>query len=528
MLHAVLGFEGALSAPHHAAALAGRDVLQEGGTAIEAMVAAAATIAVVYPHMNGIGGDGFWLIKRPGAAPVGIFAGGQAATLATPGWYAAQGHETAIPGRGGLAALTVPGTIGGWQCALDQSRSTLPLSRLLAPAIAHAERGIAVTGNQSHVTSEKLDGLRDVPGFADTFLINGAPPAPGARLRQPALAVTFRHLAENGLRSFYDGDIAETHGAFLASHGSPLRQADFAAYGAEVVEPLRLQTSHGTLYNMIAPTQGVASLMILGIFDRLGVREADGFAHVHGLIESTKQAFRLRERLVRDPQDMPVLKLDQALSSEALAQLASQIDMTSAMPWSGAGDMSDTTWFGAIDNEGRAVSCIQSLYHEFGSGVVLPQSGICWQNRGSSFSLEPAHPRALKPGRLPFHTLCPSLVRFDDGRHMVLGTMGGDGQPQTQSCVFTRYAWFNRPLQDCISLPRWVVGRTWGQDSNTLKLEARFAPEVMTALRERGHDVEVLADYDEVMGHAGALVHRPDGVIEAAYDPRSDGAALGY
>jgi len=190
--------------------------------------------------------------------------------------------------------------------------------------------------------------------------------------------------------------------------------------------------------------------------------------------------------------------------------------------------MSDTTWFGVIDGEGAAVSCIQSIYHEFGSGVVLPQSGICWQNRGASFVLDEAHPRALKPGRLPFHTLCPSLVKFNDGRLMVLGTMGGDGQPQTQSCLFTRYAYFGRSLQAAVTEPRWVLGRTWGQNTNTLKLEARFAPQVIASLIDRGHEVEVVADFDEMMGHAGALIRHNNGVIEGAADPRSDGAAIGF
>jgi len=159
---------------------------------------------------------------------------------------------------------------------------------------------------------------------------------------------------------------------------------------------------------------------------------------------------------------------------------------------------------------------------------VLPNTGICWQNRGASFSLDETHPRALEPGRLPFHTLCPSLVQFDDGRLMVLGTMGGDGQPQTQSCVFTRYAYLGRNLQAAITDPRWVLGRTWGQNTNTLKLEARFSPQVIASLQARGHEVELVNAYDEMMGHAGAIVRLPNGVIEGAADPRSDGAAVGF
>ncbi|MEJ2441018.1 MAG: gamma-glutamyltransferase family protein [Gammaproteobacteria bacterium] len=521
-------------APHAQAAECGLEVLRQGGNAIEATIAVAASLAVLYPHMTGLGGDSFWLLSRPGHDVQALTGVGRTPEDLDIARYRAAGF-TDMPTRGPWAANTVAGTLSAWDAALSISRrdwgGRLPLSVLLQGAIDYAERGCRVTDSQAGATANKFRELIGQPGFSSIYLREGQAPAAGSQQYQSRLGATLRQLARAGLQDFYQGELAQSIAEDLTACGSPVDARALAAHTVGRPAPISLQLPGiGRYFTTAAPSQGLATLYILGQFAQRppGIDDDLGTDYVHYLVESTKQAFRLRERLVRDPQDMPVLKLDQALSSEALAQLASQIDMTSAMPWSGAGDMSDTTWFGAIDNEGRAVSCIQSLYHEFGSGVVLPQSGICWQNRGSSFSLEPAHPRALKPGRLPFHTLCPSLVRFDDGRHMVLGTMGGDGQPQTQSCVFTRYAWFNRPLQDCISLPRWVVGRTWGQDSNTLKLEARFAPEVMTALRERGHDVEVLADYDEVMGHAGALVHRPDGVIEAAYDPRSDGAALGY
>lgn len=524
MLHAALGYEGAVTAPHRAAALAGRDVLREGGTAIEAMVAAAATIAVVYPHMNGIGGDGFWLIKRDGEAPVGIFAGGQAAALATPQWYAAQGHAQAIPARGGLAALTVPGTIGGWQSALDLHDTQLPLARLLAPAIAYAEKGIAVTGNQSRTTAEKLDGLRDVPGFADTFLLKGEIPATGAHLRQPALGRTLRHLAENGLRAFYDGPLADTHGTFLHAHGSPLRQHDFGAYAAERVKPLELETSHGRLFNMIAPTQGVASLMILGLFNRLGVAQGEGFAHIHGLVEATKQAFLRRNAELGDHSHMEV-PAQAWLETAALDAMAARIDRAKALPWPHDPKQGDTIWMGATDSDGTVVSFIQSVFWEFGSGLTCPETGVFFQNRGAGFSLAPG-PNQLAPGKRPFHTLNPAMAELSDGRVMAYGTMGGEGQPQTQSAVFTRHVQFGMDLQAAVTAPRWLLGKTWGQDTTTLKLENRFDPELVAQLKEAGHQIELIPPYCDLAGHAGAVVRHPSGLIEAATDPRSDGVAI--
>jgi gamma-glutamyltranspeptidase/glutathione hydrolase len=524
MLHSALGFEGAMSAPHRAAALAGRDVLREGGTAIEAMVAAAATIAVVYPHMNGIGGDGFWLIKRPGEAPVGIFAGGQAAALATPDWYAAQGHTQAIPARGGPAALTVPGTVGGWQAALDLQATGLPLARLLAPAIKYAQDGIAVTGNQSRTTAEKLDGLRDVPGFAETFLLGGAVPSPGARLRQGALGKTLRHLADNGLGAYYNGPLAATHAAWLETHGSPLRERDFAEYAAERVTPLSVQTSHGRLYNMIPPTQGVASLMILGLFDRLNVAEGEGFDHVHGLIEATKQAFIRRNAELGDHTHMSSPAQDW-LSDDNLDDMATRIDMAKALPWPHEPKAGDTIWMGACDREGTVVSFIQSVFWEFGSGLTCPETGVFFQNRGAGFSLAPG-PNQLAPGKRPFHTLNPAMAELADGRVMSYGTMGGEGQPQTQSAIFTRHVQFGMDLQAAVTAPRWLLGKTWGQDTTTLKLEDRFDPALVAHLREAGHDVELIAPYSDLAGHAGAIMRHPSGLIEAASDPRSDGAAI--
>lgn len=183
---------------------------------------------------------------------------------------------------------------------------------------------------------------------------------------------------------------------------------------------------------------------------------------------------------------------------------------------------------GTCDASGLAVSFIQSIYHEFGSGIVLPSTGVNWQNRGASFSLDPAHLLALAPRKKPFHTLNPAAARLKDGRVMVYGNMGGDGQPQSQSAVFTRHVVFGQPLQQAVSAPRWLLGRTWGKPSETLKLESRFPPEVFDALNRRGQDTEVMGAYDSALGHAGAIVRLPSGVLEGANDPRSDGGVAAF
>ncbi|MDP1899337.1 MAG: gamma-glutamyltransferase family protein [Rubrivivax sp.] len=523
MRHTLKATGGMLVAPHHQAAQTGRDVLREGGNAVEAMVAAAASIAVVYPHMNAIGGDGFWLIHEPGKAPVAIDACGSAAGLADRSWYA--GRE-ALPTRGPGAALTVAGTVGGWAQALELAAgwgTALPLQRLLADAIRHARDGVAVTESQTRLTTQKLSELQGLPGFAETFLVGGAPPAGGHLLRQPVLAETLGHLARHGLDDFYRGELARHMGSELARLDSPLRATDLADYRAATAAPLSVRLSDCSVYNLPPPTQGLSSLMILGLFERLGVREGEGFDHLHGLVEATKQAFRVRDRVVTDPRRVPG-DPRRFLVPEDLDTRAAAIDRQRALPWPDPSAPGDTVWMGAMDREGRAVSFIQSVYWEFGAGVVLRDTGVTWQNRGCSFVLDLAALNTLEPGRKPFHTLNPALALFDDGRVMPYGTMGGEGQPQTQAAVFTRYARFGLSLQQAVTAPRWLLGRTWGEASTTLKLENRFDASLVQALRSAGHAVEVLDEaFSDTMGHAGALVRHANGLIEGAVDPRSDG-----
>ena len=525
MLKTARGRGGAVTAPHHLASQAGLDVLRDGGSAAEAAVAIAATLAVVYPHMNSIGGDSFWLLKAPGQTPIGVDACGRAAAAADLDFYRQRGL-TALPWRGPLAANTINGTLSGWAEVLAQGGGRLPLGRLLEPAIAHARDGAPVTESFADLTAAKRGELEPVSGFAQTFLPGGEVPAVGSLLRQPALAETLRRLVAEGLDSAYRGDLASDIAADLQACGSPVALADLQAHRAEIVQPLTVAIGAGRLYNMPPPTQGLAALMILALYDRLDVTQGEGFAHVHGLVEATKRAFRLRDRHVGDPALMEIVAQEVLDDADLLDRLAADIDPGRALPWPAPPSAGDTVWFGAIDGDGRAVSAIQSIYFEFGSGVVLPRTGVNWQNRGSSFRLAEEGWNALRPGRKPFHTLNPAMAELNDGRLMAYGTMGGEGQPQTQAAVFTRYALYGEDLQDAITAPRWLLGRTWGEDSVSLKLESRFDPALVRALEAAGHAVEMLAPTTATMGHAGALVRHPDGALEAATDPRSDGAAL--
>jgi len=518
-------------APHTLASEAAVDILRSGGNAIEAMVAAASTIAVVYPHMNSIGGDGFWTISCPGKPVVAIEACGAAASNVSTGYYAAKGLAQ-IPTRGPDSANTVAGTIGGWQAALDISKEwggRLSLGRLLENAIYYAEDGIAVTQSQNVTTAKKLDELQAIPGFAETFLVGGKVPQAGERMRLTQLGKTLKALADDGLDSFYRGRIAASIAKELKALGSPVSADDLATYRATVRKPLELAHSLGTVYNMTPPTQGLVSLIILGLLDRLGIDRfgPESAEYIHCVVEATKQAFLIRDSHITD---LDYMKSDPQsfLAPEHLDKLRAAISMEKALPWGQGKGPADTIWMGVIDREGRAVSFIQSIYHEYGSGLVLPETGVNWQNRGCSFSLDPAHINALAPNKKPFHTLNPALARLNDGRVMVYGTMGGDGQPQTQAAVFTRYAVFNETMQAAITAPRWLLGRTWGDTSDSLKLEGRFPEETRRKLEALGHEVEMVGDFDEIVGHAGGIARYPNGVLEGGSDPRSNGGVAGF
>ena len=526
-LHSAGHRRGVVAAPHGATVAAGRQILAEGGNALEATVAMAASIAAVYPHMNHIGGDGIWLVREPKGRVRAIIAAGPAGANARPELY--REHDT-IPARGPLAALTVPGAVGGWLLALELAKAhggRMPLDVLFGAAMRAASDGYPVCRSQARLTTEKLSELKSAPGFAATFLADGKPPEIGATLRQTALAATLEHLVHAGLDDFYCGDVGREIAADLERIGSPVTRADLARYRAAVTEPLSAGLRMGTLYNSPPPTQGLASLMILALFERLRIAQAESFDHVHGLVEATKRAFRVRDRIVTDPMRVPH-PLDRYLVPKFLDAEAVKIDRRKAAKWPAPFGEGDTIWMGAADTSGLVVSYIQSLYWEFGSGCVLPRTGVLMQNRGASFSLDTNALNALAPGRLPFHTLNPAIAVLGDGRVLGYGTMGGDGQPQTQAALFTRYVTFRQPLEKAIDAPRWLLGRTWGSAVTNLRMEQRFDGNLIDRLLSAGHDVEVLEErYSDLVGHAGMVVLHPDGTCEGAHDPRADGGAGG-
>jgi gamma-glutamyltranspeptidase/glutathione hydrolase len=402
----------------------------------------------------------------------------------------------------------------------------MPRGELLGDAIRRAREGIAVTRSHAAMLTTHREALAVVPGFAATFLSDGKAPEAGAMLRQERLADTLGQIAHAGFADFYRGDVAAELAADLDEARAPLTRDDFRRHEARLREPLRLAVTDGTLYNTPLPTQGLASLILLGLFDRLKVTRGESFEHLHGLIEAAKRANAVRDRYVPDPayaDDVSKFLTPAWLDAETLT-----IDRRRAGTMTPAHPNGDTVWMGAIDRNGVATSFIQSLYWEFGSGFVSRRTGVLFQNRGASFSLDPDALNPLMPGRKPFHTLTPGLARFNDGRTMVYGSMGGDAQPQFQAAVFTRIARFGMEPGDAVAAPRWRVGRTWGTEAPGVTVEDGLDPDVLIALERAGHAVTVLPErYSDSMGHAGAIMRTARGRVAGAADPRSDGAAIG-
>jgi gamma-glutamyltranspeptidase/glutathione hydrolase len=520
---------GVVVAPHYLAAEAGRDVLREGGNAIEAAVAAAAAIVPAYPHMNHIGGDGFWIVREPSGKIRYIEAAGFAGAKATIDFYKAQGISV-LPERGPNAALTVPGAIGGWQLVLEMSKALggkMPVSRLVEAATAIAKKGSPVTHSMAWRLASDRGANIQAPGFDEAFYINGKPPKKGETLKPGRLAHTFEQLGKAGLDDFYRGDIGREIAADLEKIGSPVTRADLEKFRATERAPIKVKLSSGTVYTSPAPTQGITTLLMLGMFEKLGPAKPESYEFLHGLIEAAKRAMLIRMRTVTDFTKMKV-NLEDYLTPAALEKEAKKIDPKKAAPWPQPAGEGDTIWLGAVDDSGLAVSYIQSLFFEFGSGCVLPQTGIVMQNRGISFSLDPKALNPLEPGRIPFHTLCPAMAELNDGRVLSFGTMGGEGQPQTNATVFTRHINYNVPIAEAIDRPRFILGRTWGTEITNVRVENRFSPDVIAALKKAGHDIEVLPEaYGEILGHAGGVEIDTKGNIEGAHDPRSDGGAAG-
>ena len=527
---ATLARHGMVSSPHYLASGAGMRVLQDGGSAVDAAIATCATLGVVYPHMTGVGGDAFWLIYEASTQKLHALNGsGRAASQATPAFFRSRGYDT-IPSRGPMAALTVPGAVDSW-CSAHDRFGRIPLSQALAPAISYARDGHAVCPGLERWSQGAEKFLNEHDRSREVYLPHGRPSRACEVLYLPDLARTMEAVAERGRDGFYEGPVADAMVKAVQEAGGVLQMDDLASHRSDWVEPISTTYRGYTCYQHPPNSAGFSLLSILNILEgfELGDLEEDGVDYLHLVVEATKLAFAGRNQYLTDP-EFREIPLGRLLSKEYAEEMRALIDLGQSLPQRNEKAVSgDTVCVVAADEEGNTVSTIQSLYEDFGSGFVAGETGILLQNRGSFFSLNEDQANCLEPGKRTFHTLMPAML-FKDGRpSLVYGTMGGEGQAQTQAAVVTRVVDFGHDIQSAIDLPRWVQGRTIGAATSDLRVEGRFPPEVVEALRARGHAVRVLGEWDDTMGHAqGISLDYDQGVLTGGSDPRGDGTAVGW
>jgi oxamate amidohydrolase len=505
-----------IATPHWVASEAGEKVLKRGGNAIEALVAAGAALAVTYPHFCGLGGDAVWMVSDGDGRARSFLGIGQAAANASA--------DRPIPLRGPQSALTTAALVDSWETLLAYSArhwgGRESLSALLADAIDIARGGFPVSPSQAFWHDFRKDEVGNWPGFAGIFAADG-------EQRQPELAATLEAIATKGAREFYEGELAHRIAAGLAEAGSPLTASDLAATRTLEVEPLRLAYRDVELLAPPPPTQGITTLGIMGVLRSLAPGEADldSAAFYHLLVEAVKQAFLDRDAIA-DPAyaaDVTARLLDPA----RLEAKARRVDPGHALTWPQTFQPGDTSLLAAVDSEGRAASLLQSIYFDWGSGVVAGDTGILWQNRGAAFSTDPQSPNRLQPGKRPFYTLNPGLGLKNGRPHLVYGTQGADGQPQTLALLLSLLIDHGLDPLAALSRPRFLLGRTFSDSRDSLKIEENVGADALAGLAVLGHEVSTIAPFSPLGGQAGIIRMEPDGAIVGAHDPRSDGGAIG-
>ena len=512
---------------HYLGSVAALDVLKDGGTAVDAALAAAATMSVVLPHMIGIGGDAFWLIYDARTQAVHALNGsgpaGRNVGLASFAGCAA------IPHRGARAAITVPGAVDSWRLAHERF-GRLPLRRLFDRAIGYARGGAPVSADlASWIAADREELLAD-PGASDIFLPHGEAPSAGDRLCQPALATTLERMAVGGPRSFYE-EAGRKIAAYLKSRGGLLCAEDFASYRAQWVDPVATRYRGYEACQLPPPSQGIAGLLILNFLEGIDFRRFDPESpeFYNALIQATKWAFEKRDRYLCDPRfaEVPLRELlAPSLAAAERGEWLSARQRATVSPQSG----SDTTFICTADSEGNAVGLVQSLYFDFGACVADPETGVMMQNRGSFFSLDKAHPNVLQPGKQSASTLMSGMLLKDGQPYLVYGSQGGEVQPQAQTSIVTRLVDFGFDVQQALDAPRLLYGRSWGDDGNQLLLESSAPPKVFDGLRTLGHPVQSVAWPHSRMGTAQAIRLKGSWseFFEGGADVRGEGIALGY
>jgi len=520
----VLARHGMVATSQPLAAMAGLRVLMEGGNAADAAVTTAAMLNVVEPMSTGVGGDCFALIHEASTGRVSALNGSGRAPAAFTWQEAQRLGLREIPFTGALP-VTVPGTVSGWEVLLERFGAT-SLGECLAPAIRTAEEGFPVTEQISAAWRDTEEKIVEEPEASRVYL---PAPRPGELHRAPDLARTLRSIAEGGSEAFYLGPLAAKIASFVQDKGGYLTTDDLAAHTAGWSDPIAT-TYRGVEVLEYPPNgQGLAALLALNVLEAYDLGTMDFFdpTRWHLEIEAVRLAMVDAGRHVADPEvtDVPVSAL---VSKEYAARRRKLIDPEKALRLAAPGqpEHRDTVYLTVVDGQGNAVSFISSLYHSFGSGLVVPGTGICLQNRGACFTLEEGHPNALDGGKRPYHTIIPAMALRDGALRLSFGVMGGFMQPQGHVQVLSNMLDYGMNAQTALDAPRFRVDERGGPEAS---LEGGVPTETCKALEEMGHNLRIEPALGSGFGGGQIIaVHADTGVLEGGSDPRKDGCAVGF
>ena len=514
---------GMAATSHPASTLAALDILRAGGNALDAAVAACAVQNVVEPGSTGIGGDCFCLIAPKGGAEVIAYNGsGRAPAAATPEWFAENGIKTLE--RQSPHSVTIPGAVEAWD-RLVTTHGTMPLKDILKPAVTHARDGYALTPRALRDWIAQRDLLAKNESAAAVFLPNGEPPRLGAVHRQPELADTLESIGEGGARAFYEGRIAEDMVASLRALGGLHTLEDFAAARGEFVEPVKTSFRGHEVWECPPNGQGIIALLILNILSRFeGKGDPLSPDRLHLEIEATRLAYGVRNHHLADPA-MADVPAEWMLSDRLADELAAKIDLARALdplPAEIETPHRDTVYISVVDKDRNAVSFINSIFHNFGSGIMSRRSGVLFHNRGESFVLDPKHPNCIAPGKRPLHTIIPGMLTKDDRTVMPFGVMGGHYQAMGHAHLVSKVLDYGMDLQSAMELPRLFPL------PGTMKVEAErsLRESVGPELERRGF--EIVPPAAAIGGSQAVMIDWEQGTLQGGSDPRKDGCALGY
>ena len=520
-----LGRRGMVASAHSYATIAGLDVLRSGGTAADAAVAVNAVLGVTQPENCGVGGDIFCLYYEAATGRVHFLNGsGRSGSRASL-------QELRRRGMAGLPVtgpptVSVPGCVRGWAMLLERF-GTRPLGELLQPAIHWASRGFPTGSVLSQIIREYRSVHTD-PEWQGIFAPNGRSPEFGEPLVAADLGRTLTELAAEGPDLFYRGRVGQAIARRMEADGF-LTPEDLARHTGEWGEPISTSYRGLTVYQTPPPTQGLAALLGLNLLEGLQLADhrPQSVEHLHMLVEICKLAYADRDRWIGDPAHakVPVAEL---LAKSYAARRRGEFDPSKAQSYAFGDPCGDTTGFVVADERGNLISVIQSLFNAFGSGVVAPGTGVVLQNRGRHFTLDPAHPSALAPGKRPFHTLMACIATRDDRPALGFATMGGNGQAMFHLQVLTNLFDYGMDIQEAIERPRFLMGAFLPGDSDDMThVEARVPADVLNALTAKGHRVKAAPELFWRCGHAHGIVLR-EGTLIGGADPRGDGIALGF